>query len=616
MASASAKILMRSGVRKLEWGAGALLGLLVLWAHGLRFLHAGGLWRDEAALAHLAAMPSLGAVWRLLARDSVPILAPLAIRTYARAAGASDQALRGFGLAVGLAVAAALWLAARSTGRSLPLLSLALVGASAAFVVFGDSLRGYGLGSLFMLLSFTALGRLLAHPGPGTAAAALLAVLGAVHSLFGNAVLIGALCSAAAIAGLWQGRRRAAAAALGVGLAAGLSMLPYAATLREARSASLLMSHPVSPWLIVRVLAATLGPVAAAWLVLLGLGLAGLAWRLVGRRREAGRYGAAREAGPGAAPAAGEDGPGEAPAAARDAGPDPAPAGARDAGPATAAGAAPVASAGPEARDARDGAVHEARVARTRDDTLRLFSALVVVLGVAGQLLFLAFLRFTPRAWYDLPLIALAGAALEPLVAGLCRTPWTRLARVALALTLAATQLPAALPRLRMRMTNADLVARRLAVAAAGGDLVVVSPWHFGISFDRYYRGPASWMTLPQVADHQMHRHDLLMARLAASHPIDDVLQAARRTLAGGHRVWLVGELRLPPPGRQPPILPPAPGTSWGWDDLPYGISWELQLGALLRDHATSLREVPVPSTDPISPLEHLPLALADGWRG
>ena len=544
---------MRSWVRKLEWGAGALLGLLVLWAHGLRFAHAGGLWRDEAGLAHLATLPSLGTVWRLLARDSVPILAPLAIRTYAAVAGAGDQALRGFGLAVGLAVAAALWLAARSAGRSLPLLSLALVGVNAAFVVFGDSLRGYGLGSLFMLLSFTALGRLLAHPGPGPAAAALLAALGAVHSLFGNAVLVGALCSAAAIAAMWQGRRRVAAAALGVGIASGLSLLPYAVTLKEARSASLLVSHPVSPWLIVRVLAATLGPVAAAWLVLLMLGLAGVVWRLVRRRRET---------------------------------------------------------------DARGGAVQEARVAHTRDDALRLFSALVIVLGVVGQLLFLVLLRFTPRAWYDLPLIALAGGALELLVAGFCRTPWTRLARVALALALAAAQLPAALPRLRMRMTNADLVAHRLAVAAAGGDLVVVSPWHFGISFDRYYRGPASWMTLPQVADHQMHRHDLLMARLAAPHPIDDVLQAARRTLAGGHRVWLVGELRLPPAGQQPPILPPAPGTAWGWDDLPYGISWELQLGALLRDHATSLREVPVPSTDPISPLEHMPLAVADGWRG
>ena len=126
---------MQSGVRKLEWGAGALLGLLVLWAHGLRVVHAGGLWRDEAGLAHLATQPSLGAVWRLLARDSVPILAPLAIRTYAGIAGAGDQALRGFGMAVGVAVAAALWLAARSAGRSLPLLSLALVGANAACVV-------------------------------------------------------------------------------------------------------------------------------------------------------------------------------------------------------------------------------------------------------------------------------------------------------------------------------------------------------------------------------------------------------------------------------------------------------------------------------------------------
>jgi hypothetical protein len=32
--------------------------------------------------------------------------------------------------------------------------------------------------------------------------------------------------------------------------------------------------------------------------------------------------------------------------------------------------------------------------------------------------------------------------------------------------------------------------------------------------------------------------------------------------------------------------LPAGRGLPWGWNDYPYGISWGLQLSALLRDHA------------------------------
>jgi hypothetical protein len=570
-------------VRKLESGAAALLGLLALWAHALRFVHAGGLWRDEAALVGYATLPSsLGEVWRLFPRESFPMPVVAALRLYTQLAGAGDQALRGLGMAVGLAIAAALWLAARSTGRTLPLLSLALVGVNAAFVVFGDSIRGYGLGSLFVVLCFAALWRLLAHPGPAAAAASLLAAIGAVQSLFGNVALVAALCAAAGIAALWSGRRRVAVAALGIAIAAALSLLPYAAPLHAARSWTILVSHPIDPLQIVWVLAAVLGPAAPAWLALVGLGLAGVVWRLARRRRQAAAP-AAREAGLGAVAGAAE---GEVPAEGE------------------AAGEGETSPAAP-LRDRRD----------RQDNAPRLFGALAIALGIVAHLLFLALLSYTPRAWYDLPLLALVGCALEPLLADLCRARWARLARLALALALAAALLLSGLPRLRMRMTNADLVARRLAQEASSGDLVLVSPWHFGISFDRYYRGPASWMTLPQVADHHMHRYDLLKERLAASRPIDDVLERARQALAGGHRVWLVGELRVPPPGRPPPVVPPAPSTPWGWDDLPYGISWELQLGALLRDHAASLRAVPVVSADPISPLENMRLAVADGWR-
>jgi hypothetical protein len=565
--------------RRLEWAAAALLSLFTVWAHGERLAHGGGLWRDEAAAVRLATLPSLRAIWRLFPHEAFPLAVPLAIRSFTGVAGSGDGALRVFGMLVGLAVAAALWVSARAAGRTLPLLSLALLAGNAPFVVFGDSLRGYGLGSLCIVLGFAALARLLRRPGPWPATAALLAMVGAVQCLLGNAALVAALCAAAALAALAERRRagrRVAFVAINVGLAAAVSLLPYAAPLMAARAWSVVVVYHPGLRQIVRMVGATLGPARAAWAVLAVLAVAATAWTLAARGGPSGNQQG--------------DTPGQAASGAKAPG-------------STKATGIPLPSPPSPPRD-RPGA-----------EDVRLFAVLALVLGIAAQLLFQELLGYTPRAWYDLPLLALVACALEPLVAALCRTPLARLARVALAVALAAAMLPYELPRLRLRMTNADLVARRLASAAAPDDLVLVSPWYYGVSFNRYYRGPASWMTLPDLPEHDVHRYDLLKARLAAPHPIDDVLAAAQRTLSGGHRVWLVGQLRLPPPGQAPPVLPPAPASPAGWHDFPYVESWALQLGAMLRAHAGALARVPVPSPDPVSPLEDMTLAVAAGWR-
>ncbi|HEY6322912.1 MAG TPA: hypothetical protein VJA16_15280 [Thermoanaerobaculia bacterium] len=580
--------------RRLEWAAAALLSLFTVWAHGERLVHGGGLWRDEAAAVRLATLPSLRAVWRLFPHEAFPLAVPLAIRSFTGVAGSGDGALRVFGMLVGLAVAAALWVSARAAGRTLPLLSLALLAGNAPFVVFGDSLRGYGLGSLCIVLGFAALARLLRRPGPASATAALLAMVGAVQCLLGNAALVAALCAAAALAALAalpapaaaarrRAGRRVAFVAMNVGLAAAVSLLPYAAPLMAARAWSVVVVYHPGLRRIVQMVGATLGPARAAWAVLAVLAVAATVWTLAGRRGLSGnRQG---------------DTPGQA------------------ASDATAPG-----STGAEATkiplpSSPSTLPPSPSQDRPGAEDMRLFAVLALALGIAAQLLFQEFLGYTPRAWYDLPLLALVACALEPLVAALCRTPLARLARVALAIALAAAMLPYEVPRLRLRMTNADLVARRLASAAAPDDLVLVSPWYYGVSFNRYYRGPASWMTMPDLPEHDVHRYDLLKARLAAPHPIDDVLAAAQRTLSGGHRVWLVGQLRLPPPGQAPPVLPPAPASPAGWHDFPYVESWALQLGAMLRAHAGTLARVPVPSPDPVSPLENMTLAVAAGWR-
>jgi hypothetical protein len=169
--------------------------------------------------------------------------------------------------------------------------------------------------------------------------------------------------------------------------------------------------------------------------------------------------------------------------------------------------------------------------------------------------------------------------------------------------------------RLAARQTNADLVAATVAAAAAPRDLVVVVPWYYGVSFGRYYHGAAPWLTLPVVADHRFHRYDLLKPRLAAAHPLDDLLQAVAATLRGGGRVWLVGAARWPSPGAAAALRPPAPGSPAGWHDYPYIVDWSEQLGRFLQLHARGAAAVATAASGAVSDLEDMTLAVLQGWR-
>jgi hypothetical protein len=209
-----------------ERAAAWLLTLVAVALHGVRALHAGPLWRDEVAALSVAHM-SLDDLLRFFQFEAFPLLFPLAVRAYTALVGESDAALRAFGLGVGLLGVAALWLAARLHGRDVPLVSLALVGPSAVFLVFGDSLRGYGLGVALVASTFAWFGRLAVRPSRRSAAGALASALCSVHCLLANSVLLLAIgLSAAAVAGR-RGGWRHAALPLAIGALAALSFLPY-----------------------------------------------------------------------------------------------------------------------------------------------------------------------------------------------------------------------------------------------------------------------------------------------------------------------------------------------------------------------------------------------------
>lgn len=246
---------------------------------------------------------------------------------------------------------------------------------------------------------------------------------------------------------------------------------------------------------------------------------------------------------------------------------------------------------------------------------MRLFALFSIPLVILAQWGFLEALGYGPKPWYFLPMLALVAMALDVRLSG---SASLRTIRLGVAVLVALALAIPALGLARVRMTNVDLVAERIAAEAVPGDLVVVAPWYYGVSYLRYGGGSTPWMTVPDLADHRIHRYDLVKERMAQAEPLADVLGAVERTLRSGNRVWVVGEIEIPPPGTPVPVLPPAPAAGSGWREQPYLQAWSLQLGAFLRDHATAGGRARLPSppfNDPVNGYERLELLVFSGWR-
>jgi len=524
-------------LQRAEWATALLITLFAVALHALRLVHAGPLWRDEAGAAQLAALPTLRDVFAAFPHEAFPPLFPVIVRTYQGLFGDTDQTFRVLGLLVGLMLLSLLWWTARRAAGTVPLLALALVAINPSVLLYGDSLRGYGLGTAAIVAVFATFARLAARPARGVIAGAAAAALLSVHLLLHNAALLLALGLAAIGVGVVRRRPRVVAAVAGIGTLVALSLLPYAGPILSMRSWNALVTIPVDSQEILGEMARTASaPVAElrwVWLLLIALALLSPA---IGR--------------------------------------------------------------GTNPEDERK--------------DVRLFALLSLPLVILAQWGFLEVLGYAPRSWYFLPVLALGATALD---VQLSASPLGRTARLGAAvMAVLVLALPAA-GLARIRMTNMDLVANRIAAEAAPWDLVVLVPWYHGISYQRYDRGQAPWVTAPDLEDHRFHRYDLVKAVMMEPEPLRGVLGEIERTLQTGGRVWVVGDLDIPRSGEPMPILPPAPAPRTGWQDVPYLRSWSLQVGAFLRDHATGGGRVPVPSEDPVSGFERLDLLVFSGWR-
>ena len=212
--------------------------------------------------------------------------------------------------------------------------------------------------------------------------------------------------------------------------------------------------------------------------------------------------------------------------------------------------------------------------------------------------------------------MAAIAPTLDATVCAITRRTTQRIARMALALLIAAAALTGWRSVLERR-TNVDLAAAQLEKQAVPGDLILVNPWYLGITWQRYYHGNVDWVTIPPIEDLRIHRYDLLRERMERPDPIGPVLEQAARALQTGHRVWLVGGLPPPDASGAPPSLPPAPQSSFGWQSGPYLEAWGKQAAYALGSHAQRSESVPVspPQGSHVSLYESVPVYVVSGWH-
>lgn len=244
------------------------------------------------------------------------------------------------------------------------------------------------------------------------------------------------------------------------------------------------------------------------------------------------------------------------------------------------------------------------------------YAALTIPISLLCFWGFLLYLKYPTHVWYYLVLMTVLAAGIDLSIAQMVSLPRIRVFRLGL---VAAMLIGLAWPAgrgLSRRQTNVDLLAEIVARDARKGDLIVVSPWTYGLTFLRYYRGEAEWETLPQIEDLRTSRFDQSKARMMQEDPLRDLLDRSEETLRAGGKIWLVGEVHFKPDPDFPEYLPPAPNPWTGWNEKPYLYAWSQQYGTFLREHVLLPVELPLPEArgEP-GDLEFSPLFTFQGWH-
>ena len=273
-----------AALESIEWILAIVLSATVLFLLIVRATHVGALWRDECDSVYLAQM-RFADLLANLHYTAFPILFPITVRGYTALFGADDFALRCFGLAVGIAFVIAAWFYSLSTSRQPPLVLLGLMGLNTNFLTAGTWVRGYGIGSVLIVVTTAVAFSLLQQVTSRRLVATLLAGLVASQFLFFNGALMPAILLPVAVILFLRREFKSGLLIICIGLVIAITYVPYILSIFfDVSRWAIILQEPVSlNWILKELDYASGTPsyfTRWAWLVLLLGAVGGGVWRL------------------------------------------------------------------------------------------------------------------------------------------------------------------------------------------------------------------------------------------------------------------------------------------------------------------------------------------------
>jgi hypothetical protein len=244
-----------------------------------------------------------------------------------------------------------------------------------------------------------------------------------------------------------------------------------------------------------------------------------------------------------------------------------------------------------------------------------LFAGVTFLIAAVLMVGFLSAAHYLVFPRYFLPAMCVIGLCIHVFWHALPNRVSVRVVSLILAVLVSASSLARLSEQAHMRMTDCDQIANAIAKRATSDDLIIVSSFLYGVSFQRYYDGAAPWVAIPPVGDYSLHRWDLLKEAMAHPDPMPQLLSRAQSVLSSGHRIFLVGKLG-PPPGQPPEQFAPAPQTEFGWHMEPYLAEWKAELAYWIEHHAVHGAPISIDNSQPVNPFEFLGGFEVSGWRG
>jgi hypothetical protein len=197
---------------------------------------------------------------------------------------------------------------------------------------------------------------------------------------------------------------------------------------------------------------------------------------------------------------------------------------------------------------------------------LKLYAQTVFIFSALGYTVFLSILHFASQPWHFVTLIAVLAACLDAIFGS-----WQRgaLFRIVLVIILVVVFGGSVWKQVQMRQTNLDMIANHLENHVKKDDLILIYPFWYGVTFQRYYDGKSKWDSIPPLEDHTLQRYD----------------------------------------------VSPAPHLVTGWNCVTYIVHWARQVSLALEEKALE-RNFFVPRTDRvINPYENVRVEIIQGLK-